>query len=71
MTGPGEDYVSNDHLDPDQRGPETPAADAVEQATPADPFDQPVETLETHAHPDVNEYDAVEQTHPVDVGDEY
>jgi hypothetical protein len=55
-------------LDPEERDPEAPIADAYEQATPADPAEQPERV---HVRPDVNEYDAVEQAHVVELDDDY
>lgn len=58
MTAPDEDFTPDEHLDPDERDPEAPTADAVEQATPADPADAPVEI---HRGLEVDEFDAIEQ----------
>jgi hypothetical protein len=68
MTRPDEDLALGDHLAPDERDPEAPDSDAVEQATPANPVDQPVEV---HRGLEVNEWDAVEQGVVVDLDDEY
>jgi hypothetical protein len=68
MTEPGEDLAPSDHLDPDERDIEAPAADAVEQATPVYPTD---EQAEVHRGLEVDEWDALEQAHIVDVDDEY
>jgi hypothetical protein len=68
MTRPDEDLALGDHLTPDERDPEAPDSDALEQATPANPVDQPVEV---HRGLEVNEWDAVEQAAVVDLDDEY
>lgn len=68
MAEPDEDLALNDHLDPDERDLEAPAADAVEQATPANPVD--AET-EVHRGLEVGEWDAVEQARVVDLDDDY
>jgi hypothetical protein len=68
MTRPDEDLALGEHLTPDERDPEAPAGDALEQATPANPVDQPVEL---HRGLEVNEWDAVEQATIVDLDDEY
>ena len=43
MIQPDEDLIPGDHLGPEERDPEAPAADAVEQATPANPADAAAE----------------------------
>jgi hypothetical protein len=68
MTTPNEDLVLTDHLEPEDRDPEAPSEDALEQATPANPVDAPVEV---HRGLEVNEYDAVEQAHVVDLDEDY
>jgi hypothetical protein len=68
MTLPGEDFVQDDHLEPDRRDPEAPSEDAVEQATPANPADQ---ATEVQRGLEVSEYDAVEQAHVVDFDEDY
>jgi hypothetical protein len=68
MTQPGEDLALGDHLAPDERDPEAPDADAVEQAIPADPAERPEEV---HRGLEVNEWDAVEQAHVVNLDDDY
>ncbi|GGK35448.1 hypothetical protein GCM10010124_30180 [Pilimelia terevasa] len=63
-----EDLPLPDHLDPDERDPEAPAADAAEQALTADPADdsaRPSPALE------VSEWDAAEQAEIVHLDDEY
>ncbi|HWG98061.1 MAG TPA: hypothetical protein VNV66_01790 [Pilimelia sp.] len=68
MSQPDEDLAPGAHLDPDERDIEAPAADAVEQATVANPADEPVEV---HRGMEVGDWDAVEQARIVDLDDEY
>jgi hypothetical protein len=68
MTIPDEDFVIDDHLDPELRDPEAPSADAVEQATPANPAEQ---ATEVKRGLEVSEYDAVEQAHVVEFDEDY
>ena len=68
MTQPDEDLDPGAHLAPDERDPEAPDGDAVEQATVANPADEPDEV---HRGLEVNEWDAVEQAHVVDLDDDY
>lgn len=68
MSQPDEELAFDSPLDPDERDIEAPAADAVEQATTANPIDQPVEV---HRGLEVGEWDAVEQAHVVDLDDDY
>jgi hypothetical protein len=68
MTMPDEDIAPGDHLDPEERDLEAPDADAVEQATPANPADAPTEV---HRGLEVDEYDALEQARVVDLDDDY
>ena len=68
MAQPDEDVVLTDHLHPDERDPEAPAADAVEQATVADPADG---DGEVHPGLEVNDWDAVEQARVVSFDDDY
>lgn len=68
MTMPDEDLTPGSNLAPEDRDPEAPAADAVEQATSANPAEDPPEI---HRGLEVGEYDAVEQAHVVDLDDEY
>jgi hypothetical protein len=69
LVGVDEDRTPEDHLDADERDIEAPEADAVEQATPANPAagargDNP-RGLE------VDEYDAWEQSQVVEIDDDY
>jgi len=69
-----EDFTTGSGLEPEDRDLEAPAADAVEQATPADPamrVGAGQVGLPVSEDPEVNEYDAVEQARVVDVSDEY
>ena len=67
MTDP-EDITPGTRLDPDERDPEAPSADAIEQATSADPGDdQPTISSSLEAP----EWDAYEQTLVVQMEDEY
>jgi hypothetical protein len=68
MTQPDEDLALGAHLAPEERDPEAPAADAVEQATVADPAEEPAEI---HRGLEVNEWDAVEQGRVVQLDDDY
>jgi hypothetical protein len=68
MIQPDEDLIPGDHLGPEERDPEAPAADAVEQAMPANPAD---DSAEVHRGMEVSEYDAVEQAHIVDLDEDY
>jgi hypothetical protein len=74
MTTPEEDRGIEEiepqpHLVPEERDPEAPDEDLVEQATPANPAEQPVTV---HRGLEVSEYDAVEQARVVDLdGDDY
>lgn len=70
MARPEEEFViSDDAIEPEDRDIETPAADAVEQATLANPAENEVE--EVHRGMEVNEWDAVEQARVVDLDDDY
>jgi hypothetical protein len=64
-----EDLTPDDHLEADERDIEAPEADAVEQATPADPA--AVTRLDMPRGLEVNEYDAWEQSQVVELDDEY
>ncbi|GAA4677051.1 hypothetical protein [Phytohabitans rumicis] len=68
MTEPDEDFAPDDHLAPDERDIEAPAADAMEQATLVDPADG---QLDVHRGLEVDEWDALEQARVVDLDDEY
>jgi hypothetical protein len=68
MAQPGEEFVPEEHLTPDERDVEAPAEDAIEQAAPADPAADPVEV---HRGLEVGEWDAVEQARVVDLDDDY
>ncbi|TDC65435.1 hypothetical protein E1258_05570 [Micromonospora sp. KC207] len=66
MGQPDEDFTPSDHLAAEERDPEAPAADAVEQAASTDPADgegEPSRGLE------VSDWDAMEQARVV-AGDE-
>ncbi|WP_422772632.1 hypothetical protein ACN28C_06375 [Plantactinospora sp. WMMC1484] len=68
MAQPDEDFAPGDHLTPDERDPEAPPADAVEQATVADPSveDQP----SVQRGLEVDEWDAMEQARVVGLQDD-
>jgi hypothetical protein len=68
MSVSDEDRTPGHHLAPEERDPEAPEIDAVEQATPADPAEEPVEV---HRGLEVGEYDAVEQARIVELDEEY
>jgi hypothetical protein len=68
MAQPGEEFVPEEHLAPDERDVEAPDADAIEQAAPADPAVDPVEV---HRGLEVGEWDAVEQARVVELDDDY
>ena len=55
-------------VDPTLRDLEAPPEDALEQAIPQNPADQPDEV---HTGDEVNEYDALEQSRTVDLDDDY
>ncbi|MBE1485935.1 hypothetical protein [Plantactinospora soyae] len=69
MGQPDEDFAPGDHLTPDERDPEAPPADAVEQATVADPTTE--EQSDVQRGPEVNEADAIEQAQVVGPEDDY
>ncbi|MFC7546350.1 hypothetical protein [Plantactinospora sp. GCM10030261] len=58
MTQPDEDFTPGDHLAHDERDPEAPESDAVEQATAADPY---VEETDVRRGLEVDDWDAMEQ----------
>jgi hypothetical protein len=66
-----EEFTTDDRLDPEERDTEAPAADAVEQATTADPAEDAGSDNEVHRGLEVNDWDAVEQARVVDLSDEY
>ncbi|MGN9908155.1 hypothetical protein ACTMTJ_11475 [Phytohabitans sp. LJ34] len=68
MANPDEDFALGDHLAPEERDPEAPQEDAVEQATALDPADR---EPEVHRGLEVDEWDALEQARVVDLDDEY
>jgi hypothetical protein len=71
MTMPDEDQVPGTHLEPEQRDPEAPPEDALEQATPADPgLDSPSPRTDRELN-EVNEWDAIEQSRVVQLEDDY
>jgi hypothetical protein len=58
-------------LDLDERDIEAPDADAIEQATPADPVDAALAAPpEVSRDPEVNDWDALEQARVVELEDE-
>lgn len=63
MAQPDEDFAPGEHLTPDERDPEAPAADAVEQATVADPSTEDQPSVQRGL--EVDEYDAIEQSRVV------
>jgi hypothetical protein len=74
MTEPEDELLTLDEqldrqLDPNTRDIEAPAADAAEQAMPANPADEPVNTRGPAF--EVNEYDALEQERIVELDDDY
>ncbi|RKN46470.1 hypothetical protein [Micromonospora endolithica] len=69
MGQPDEDFTPSDHLDPEERDPEAPPADAVEQATSLDPGEV---DAEPHRGLEVADWDAMEQARVVGADeDEY
>jgi hypothetical protein len=68
MADAGEDFALEDHLGPEERDPETPQEDAVEQATVVDPADR---DPEVRRGLEVDEWDSLEQARVVDLDDEY
>jgi hypothetical protein len=55
-------------VDPTLRDLETPPEDALQQAIPQNPADQPDEV---HRTDEVSEWDAIEQGRTVDLDDDY
>ena len=68
MTEPAEELVPEEPLNPDERDIEAPDADTLEQTAPADPADEPEEVRRGL---EVDEWDAIEQSRVVDLGDDY
>lgn len=68
MADPDEDFAPEAHLAPEERDPEAPAEDAVEQATVAAPADT---DSEVHRGLEVDEWDALEQARVVELDDDY
>ncbi|MEO3927283.1 hypothetical protein ACQEVC_09890 [Plantactinospora sp. CA-294935] len=68
MGQPDEDFAPGDHLTPDERDPEAPAADAVEQATVANPNNEEQPAVRTGL--EVNDWDALEQAQVVGTEDD-
>jgi hypothetical protein len=69
LAGVEEDLTPGDHLAADERDIEAPEADAVEQATPADP--SAVTRQDIPRGLEINEYDAWEQSQVVGLDDDY
>ena len=70
---PDEDRVPGTPLGPEDRDPEAPQEDAVEQARTVDPGEDDVVShrgLDVTGH-EVNEWDAVEQSRIVEVDEDY
>lgn len=69
MTQPDEeDFFPAPHLGAEERDPEASPADALEQATVANPAD---DTPEVRRGLEVGEYDAIEQAHVIDLDEDY
>jgi hypothetical protein len=71
MTMPDDELIRSDHIDPDDRDLETPAADAVEQATPANPIEASAPEHREWDAGGADEYDAWEQSVVVDLDEDY
>jgi hypothetical protein len=69
MTQPGEDFAPGKHLEPEERDPEASPADAVEQATVADPTEE--DEFDLHRNLEVDDWDALEQARVVGPDDDY
>jgi hypothetical protein len=66
---PDEHVIDPDtRLRPDERDPEAPDADLAEQATLADPAQRP---SAVNRGPEVDEWDAIEQSRVVELDDDY
>ncbi|MFY1688733.1 hypothetical protein [Plantactinospora sp. WMMB782] len=68
MGQPDEDFAPGDHLSPEERDPEAPAEDAVEQATVANPNADEQSTVQRGL--EVDEWDAMEQARVVGTEDD-
>jgi hypothetical protein len=68
MTQPEDFADPEERLRPEERDIEANDADAIEQATPADPA---LRRADLYARDEVGEYDAVEQSRVVELDDEY
>jgi hypothetical protein len=69
MTQPDDDLlIIEDHLAPEERDIEASPEDVVEQATPANPADTPIEPQVPF---EANEADVLDQSRIVDLEDEY
>jgi len=68
MGQPEEDFTPREHLAPEERDPEAPDVDAVEQAIIADPA---AEEGEVHRGMEIADWDAIEQARVVDLEDDY
>jgi hypothetical protein len=71
MTQPDEDLDPGTHLAPEERDLEAPDGDVVEQATTANPAEEPSGDDAPSARFDVNEWDALEQAKVVELDDDY
>jgi hypothetical protein len=69
LVGVDEDLTPGHHLNAEERDIEAPEADAVEQATPADPATEA--PSEVARGLEVGEYDAWEQAQVVELDDDY
>ncbi|MEN3306651.1 MAG: hypothetical protein V7603_2853 [Micromonosporaceae bacterium] len=69
MAEPDEQLIDPDaRLVPDERDPEAPDADMVDQVTPVNPAERPAET---YRGLEVDEWDALEQSRVVELDDDY
>jgi hypothetical protein len=69
MTQPGEDLHRDDAPGPASQDLEAPDADALEQAIPANPFEE--SAPERGVGLEVNEADALEQAQVVELDEDY